>query len=97
MDAISIELPFLETYCDFTPLEVEIITNMIFANSTARSMSENELSQVLGITITGGFDSQALTFLEIFSDDESLYDAVIELEIKVRSQEESTWWNITTL
>ena len=88
MEAISIELPLLETYCDTTPLEVDITTFVIFANSTTRSISKNDISSVMGIDIIGGFDSNAPTFMEIFSDDESLYDAIIEIEIIVRAQED---------
>ena len=73
MEAIQVEMPFLETFCDTsTPLEVDIVTNVIFSNSTTRSIIEDELFSVLGISITGGFDSETPTFLEIFSDDESL-------------------------
>ena len=70
-------------------------SEVILQDGATESMDEDQLSEVMGIS--SYFDAESNFFFEIFSEDESLDGAVIELQLEVFSYQEPTWLNRPTI
>ena len=79
-------------YCLHTHIHVFERGSVAFASGVTEEVDESRLEE-LGISLNR--DDILTPYLEIYSDDEDMYDAVFEIEFITTVEEETTWFNRT--
>lgn len=88
--AIEQELPVIQTYCHFTPAQILTSAFVTLASGAKIEVTEEQLAAEYGIARNDAT-------LQIYLDDEDLYDTTIDLVFKNTVEEEPTWFNTTYL
>ena len=80
----------IKTYCHFTPIQILTSAVVTLASGAQFEVTEEQLAIEYGV-------SRNNATLQIYMDDEDLYDTTIDLVFKNTAEEELTWFNTTYL